>query len=153
MSASRKKSSAAETATAFGLDMPEQVKAFAESSVDQAQAAVEKASELAHEGAQILDAASTAFKAHATDLQLKAFESAQANLQAGFSFVRQLLAAKEPADVLSLNQSFLSQQFAALQRQASELNEIGQRLARETSKPVQDSVVKNFAEFRKTIGA
>jgi phasin len=153
MSASPKKSAKAETATNFGLDaVPEQVKAFAETSVDQAQAAVEKVSELAHESAQLFDAAANAFKTNATDFQLKAFETAQTNLAASFAFVRKLIAAKDPAEAFNLNQSYLREQFAAVQQQATELNEIGQRLARETTKPVQDSAVKSFAEFRKTIG-
>ena len=53
------------------MNMPEGVKQMAEKSVDQAQAAFEKAGEVAHKNVQVLDASASAFKTNAADLQLK----------------------------------------------------------------------------------
>src|SRR4051794_8399252 len=70
------------------IEAPTEVKAeiradvseFAQKSVDQAQAAFERASEVAHGNVQTLDAAASAFKSRAADIQMKAMEIAQSNM-------------------------------------------------------------------------
>jgi len=129
------------------------VTAIAQKTVDQAQAAFEKAGEIAHSNVQLFDAAANACKNHFNDFQLKAIEFAQANVNASFGFARKLMAVKEPAEAFNLQQAFLREQGEALQRQATELNEIAVALAKEAVKPVQDTVVKSFTDFSKSFAA
>jgi hypothetical protein len=134
-------------------EMPKDVSDFAQRSVDQAQAAFEKASEVAHGNMQAFDAAAGAFKARTLDLQMKAMEIAQANVNATFAFFRKALAVKDPAAFFALNQEFARDQLTAFSRQASELNELSLLLAKETTQPVQHGVMKSFGDFARSVAA
>ncbi|MGE3873380.1 MAG: phasin family protein [Parvibaculaceae bacterium] len=124
---------------------------FAQKSVDQAQAAFDKASDLAHSNMQYFDAAAGAFKARAADIQLKAMEIAQINMNSAFTFVRKAFAVKDPTEFAALHQEFTRDQFAVFSRQAGELNELAVLLAQETVKPVQDGVLKSFGDLSKAV--
>jgi phasin len=128
-------------------EIPAEVSAFAQKSVDQAQAAFEKVSEVAHSNVQMFDAAASAYKNRVTDIQLKAMEFAQLNVNAGFAFARKFFAVKDPAEVFTLQQAFLKEQAESLQRQVTELNELSVTLAKEAIKPVQESMTKSFPGF------
>ena len=132
------------------MEVPAEVTDFAQKSVDQAQAAFEKASDFAHSNMQHFDAAASAFKARAADIQLKAMEIAQINMNSAFTFVRKAFAVRDPAEFASMHQEFARDQFAAFSRQASELSELGVLLAQETVKPVQDGVLKSFGNLSKS---
>lgn len=130
---------------------PGEVSDIAQKSVDQAQAAFERASDLAHSNVQYFDAAAGAFKARAADIQLKAMEITQINMNSAFTFVRKAFAAKDPSEFAALAHQFARDQFAAFSRQASELNELGVLLAQETAKPVQEGLLKSFGDLGKTV--
>jgi phasin len=130
-----------------------QVANFAQKTVDQAQAAFEKVSEVAHSNVQLFDEAANAYKNRVTDIQLKTMEFAQLNLNAGFAFARKFVAVRDPSEAVTLQQSFFKDQAEALQRQAAELSELSVALAKESMKPVQESVTKSFAGFSKAVAA
>ena len=85
-------------------EIPANVTAFAQKSVDQAQAAFEKANDLAHSNVQVFDAAFGAYKARFADLQLKAMELTQTNMNAAFAFARMALSGKEPTGACATRQ-------------------------------------------------
>lgn len=130
-----------------------QVANFAQKTVDQAQAAFEKVSEVAHSNVQLFDEATNAYKNRVTDIQLKTMEFAQLNLNAGFAFARKFVAVRDSSEALTLQQAFFKEQAEALQRQAGELSELSVALAKESIKPVQESVTKSFAGFSKAVAA
>lgn len=130
-----------------------QVANFAQKTVDQAQAAFEKVSEVAHSNVQLFDEAANAYKNRVTDIQLKTMEFAQLNLNAGFAFARKFVAVRDPSEALTLQQAFFKEQAEALQRQAGELSELSVALAKESIKPVQESVTRSFAGFSKAVAA
>lgn len=138
-------------ATKEAAETPRQMEAAASATVDQAQAAFDKASDLAHDNIQVFDAAASALKTNATELQLKAMEIAQANTEAWFDLARRLLAAGQPAEVVRINQSFVSERAYAFLRQAGELNAMTLKLASEAAKPVHEGVLKSFDELKKAI--
>jgi hypothetical protein len=127
-----------------------EVTEFAQKSVDQAQAAFDKASDLAHTNMQYVDAVAGAFKARTTDIQLKAMEIAQINMNSAFTYMRKAFAVTDPTEFVTLNQDFARDQFAAYTRQVNELGELSVLLAQETVKPVQESVLKSFSDLGKT---
>jgi hypothetical protein len=132
------------------VKVPAEVADFAQKSVDQAQAAFDKASDLAHSNMQYFDAAAGAFKARSADIQLKTMEFAQVNMNSAFTFVRRAFAAKGPGEFANLHQDFVRDQFAVFSRQASELNELAVRLTQETVRPVQEGVLKSFGDLSRT---
>ena len=129
------------------------VAAMAQKTVDQAQAAFEKAGEIAHSNVQLFDAAANVCKNRFNDIQLKAIEFTQANLNASFGFARKLFAVTEPAGYFSLQQDFAREQAEVLQRQATELNQLAVAFAKDAVKPVQESLTKSFTDFSKTLAA
>ena len=133
----------------MNVELPQQAAKMATKSVDQAQAAFDKANDLAHSNVQIFDAAAGAFKSNATELQLKAMEIAQANSNAVFSFLRGLLAASQVSDLFEVQRSFASEQFVTFVRQMNELNAISLKLASDTAKPLQQGVLRSFEELKK----
>ena len=138
-----------ETMTKATEQVAEQVASFAQKTLDQAQGAFEKVSEVAHGNVQLLDAAANAYKNRVTDIQLKSMEFVQLNINSGFAFARKLFAVRDPSEAMNLHQSFLKEQAETMQRQAAELSELSVALAKESIKPVQDQVSKSFASLSK----
>jgi len=134
-------------------ELPTEVTALAQKTVDQAQAAFDKATDLAHANVQLFDAAASAYRGRLADLQMKTVEFTQTAVTAAFAHARSLFAVKEPAEFFALQQDFLRQQAASFQSQAAELGQLSLQLARETAKPVQDGVSKAFGDFSKTFAA
>jgi phasin len=151
------KKAKAQTSSAKAEEVTEQVAHqvanFAQKTVDDAQAAFEKVSEMAHGNVQMMDAAANACKNRMTDIQLKAMEFAQLNVNSGFAFVRKCLSLRDPSAAMALHQEFLKAQAEAMQRQAGELNELSVALAKESLKPVQESFTKSFTSLSKSIAA
>lgn len=137
----------------MNTEIPADVSAFAQKTVDQAQQAFDKANEFAHSNVQLFDQAATACKARFADLQMKAMEFTQANVNAGFALARKLISTKDPAEFFAAQQDFAREQTQALQRQFAEFNTLSVALAKETAKPVQDSFSKSFGEFGKAFAA
>ena len=135
--------------SAFAKDTANQAASFAQKSVDQAQAAFDKATETAHGNVQLFDAAASAYKARFADVQMKAMEITQTNVNAGFAFARKLFSVKEPTEFFALQQDFAREQSQAFSRQVAELGELTVQLAKETAKPVQDGFMKSFGDFSK----
>ncbi len=137
----------------MGAEMPADAKAFVEKTVDQAQAAAEKASEFAHGNVQVFDASANAFKNNAAELQLKAIEFAQANLNDVFALSRQLLSTDKPETAIEAGKTYVENFGKTLVDQATELNALTVKLAQETAKPVQDIANKSVADFKKDFSA
>lgn len=134
-------------------EVPAEVAEFAQKSVDQAQAAFDQASDLAHSNMQYVDAVAGAFKARTADIQLKTMEIAQSNMNSAFTYMRKAFAVKDPSEFMTLNQEFARDQFAAYTRQAGELSELSVQLAQETVKPVQESLLRSVGGLGKAFAA
>jgi phasin len=126
------------------LEVPKEVAELAQKSVDQAQAAVERVGEFAHDNLQVFDAATTALKTRTADFQLKVMEMAQGNLDATFDFARRALTVSDPSEFFKLQQDFLKQRFEQITRQSKELSELSVLFAKESSKPFQDSWARSL---------
>lgn len=137
----------------MNTEIPADVSAFAQKSVDQAQAAFDKANDMAHSSVQLFDAAASAYKSRFADIQMKAMEITQINVNAGFAFARKMFSIKDPTEFFALQQDFAREQAQTFQRQVAEFNELSVALAKETVKPVQDGLSKNFGEFTKSFAA
>jgi hypothetical protein len=126
---------------------------YAQRSVDTAQAAFEKANDVAHSNMQVFDASAGAFKSRALDLQMKAMEIAQINLNSGFTFLRKAWSVQDPSEFVTLNQNFVRDQFSVISKQVGELNELSLQFVKETAKPIQDGMTKSFGDFSKSFAA
>lgn len=139
----------AETATELSAETTE----FAQKSVDQAEAAFEKAADAVQDNVHVFEAVASAYKTGIVDFQKKAMEFTQKNMEQAFAFSRKLISAKEFGAAVSLQQNFVKDQAEAFKTQAGELNEIAVRLSSEASKPLQTSFAKSFKDFSKPFAA
>jgi phasin len=147
------KKAKADMAHEMTSEIPADMTALAQKTVDQAQAAFEKANDMAHSNVQVLDAAASAYKARLADIQMKAMEITQINVNAGFAFARKLFSAKDASEFFALQQDFAREHMQTLQRQAAEMNELSVLLAKETVKPMQEGFSKSFGDFTKSVAA
>jgi len=126
---------------------------FAQKSVNQAQVAFEKATDVAQGNAQVFEAVASAYKSGVVDFQKKAMEFTQKNMEQAFAFSRKLFSTREFGEVVSLQQSFVKDQAEAFKAQAGELNEIAVRLTTEAAQPLKSSFEKSVKDFSKSFAA
>jgi phasin len=134
-------------------EMPTEVIDFAQKSVDQAQVAFKNASTATQENVSVLDTVASTYKSGVVDFQKKAMEFTNRNMEQAFDFSRKLFAVKEFGDVVSLQQSFVTEQAQSFKAQAGELNEIALRVSAEATKPLTQSFEKSLQTFTKSFAA
>lgn len=146
------KTKGAEQATAFAMnaEMPKDARELAEKTVDQAQAAFDKAGDMAHSNVQMFDASANALKNSSAELQLKALEFAQANMSSMFELTRSMLGADKPETVFEASKKFSTEMGQTMMSQATELNTLAVKLTQDAVQPLKDSVEKSATEYRKT---
>jgi hypothetical protein len=138
----------------FGTaETPKAANDFAQKSVNQVEAVFDNAASAAHETVQVADAAASAFKSRAADLQMKAIENFQANMSAAFAHTRKVFETRDPAEFFKLQQSFAKDRMEAFAAQTAELNTLAVAMTRETLKPAQDTVLRGFSSFTKPFAA
>lgn len=93
------------------------------------------------------------FTSRVSDLHMKSMEIAQINMNAAFGFARKLLAVKAPVELFAVQQDFAREQMETFARQASEMNELAVKLAKDAVKPVHDGMVKSFGDFSRAFAA
>src|ERR1700676_5613669 len=86
------------------MDVPPQVREFAQKSVDQAERAISTFIESASKSAAIMPAPMS-------DVAKQALAITEANLKSSFDFARRLMEAKDLGDVMQLQTEFLRNQF------------------------------------------
>src|SRR5687768_17161601 len=109
--------------------LPADMRAIAGRSLDAAEATLERTADSALEAVRFIDQASAGWKQGATDLQLKALEIAEDNVQACLRYWRGLLTVSAPTELQAFNYGFLGDQSAAFLRQSLELGHLALRLA------------------------
>lgn len=101
--------------------IPNEVRDFAEKSVEQARKAFEGFAGAAHKAIGSVETTTTSFQAGAKDVGVKAFGYAEANVNAAFDLAQKLLRAKDPQEVLQLQAEYVKSQVETIQTQAKEL--------------------------------
>lgn len=97
-------------------------------------------------------AGGSAWQENAVELQRKVSEFTQANISAGLGFWREIMSRRDPAEVLSLQQSFMHESMSTLARQARDLSEISSRLTEEAMRPMQQMMFRPTGQPDKATG-
>jgi phasin len=121
--------------TMASFQVPDEMRAFAEQSVDQARKAFDNVMTAAQSAASAIEGQTTAAQAGAKDVQRKALAFAEHNVDASFEFARKLLAARDGEEVMELHTDYAKTQVQTLGKQAQEL---GQAAARATGVKLKD---------------
>ena len=107
----------------LNLEVPAEVRDFAEKTVDQARKAFDSFLAAAQKASAQSEAAAESVSSNAKDLSAKAISFAESNVKAAFDLADKLVKAKDPKEILAIQSDFLKAQVASVQEQAKALGE------------------------------
>lgn len=119
------------------FEIPQSMRDLAEQSVEQAKDAYDRWIEANQKAQTMLSQSSEAMTAGTKDIQAKVAEHAEANVQAGFDLAQKLVKAKDLQEALEIQNTFARQQMETYSRQAQELTQLMQGMAKK-AQPKQD---------------
>jgi phasin len=117
------------------FDVPPEMRAFAEKSVEQARQAFDGFISAAHHAVNTLEGQAQTARQGAKDVTGKAMTFAEQNVASSFEFAQQLVRAKDIQDVMKLQADYIKQQMQAFSEQAKELGESTTKAAKEAATP------------------
>lgn len=112
------------------FEIPNEMRDFAEKSVDQARTAVGTMMANAIKASEQMQAAGQTFQSTFTAAISKGFDHAQNNANAAFDYAQKLVRTKDLREAFEVQSEFVRSQFATLQSQAKELGSLAQNAAR-----------------------
>ena len=113
----------------WNLDVPTQMRQFAEQSVEQAKKAVDGFLMAAQKAAVTLETQASTAQSGAKDVGQKVMGFAEQNINNSFEFAQRLVRAKDIQEVMALQQEFLKSQMQAMQAQAKDLGATATKVA------------------------
>jgi phasin len=117
------------------FELPPDMKAFAEKSVEQAKQAFEGFISAAHQAVSTLEGQTETARQSAKDVTAKAMTFAQKNIASSFEFMQKLVQAKDFQEVLKLQTDYVKTQMQVLTEQAKELGESTAKAAKDATTP------------------
>ncbi len=117
------------------FEIPNDVRAMAQASFDQARKAFEGLLSAAQRTASSFEDQGTAARAGAKDVASKAIGFAESNVRASLDYAEKLLKAKDMAEVMRLHSEYVQGQMRSLADQAGEIGQALTRAAMEAAKP------------------
>jgi len=116
------------------FEIPSEMRAMAEKSVDQARQAFDGFVTAAHKAVSTFEGQAETARKGAKDVTEKAMTFVERNIAASFELAQQLVRAKDIQEVLRLQADYVRTQMQALTEQAKELGESGSRAAKGATK-------------------
>lgn len=110
-------------------EIPNELRDFAERSVEQARKAFEGFVSVAQKAAGTMDGAAQQAQSEAKTVSTQVFGYAEQNVNAAFDLAHKLVQAKDPQEAFVLQNEYLKAQISALQSQARELGALIQKNA------------------------
>jgi phasin len=111
------------------FEIPNELRDFAERSVDQARKAFEGFVSVAQKTIGAADDATEAAQKNAKSVGAQALSYTEQNINAALDLAHKLVQAKDPQEAFALQSEFLKTQLAALQAQAKEIGALIQKSA------------------------
>ena len=111
------------------FEIPNELRDFAERSVDQARKAFEGFVSVAQKAVDTVDSATASTQTNAKSVGAQAPGYTERNMNAAFDLAHKLVQAKDPQEAFTLQSEYLKTQPGALQEQAKELGAIIQKSA------------------------
>ena len=115
------------------FEVPEQMREFAEKSVDQARRAFDSFMAATQDAVTTVEGSASAVQSGAMDIGRKALAHAEQNVENAFDFAKKLVKAKDLNEVMALQQEFLNSQMAAFGDQTKEMGDEVMKTATEAT--------------------
>ena len=109
------------------FEIPNDLRDFAERSVEQARKAFEGFLSVAQRASGVADDAATTSQSGAKTVGAHVLSYTERNVNAAFDLAQKLVRAKDPQEALALQSEYMKTQLAVLQEQAKELGSIVQK--------------------------
>jgi phasin len=106
------------------FEVPNELRDFAERSVDQARKAFEGFVSVAQKAVGTVDGAAATTQNNAKSVGAQVFGYAEQNVNAAFDLAHKLVRAKDPQEAFALQSEFLKSQLNNLQTQAKEIADL-----------------------------
>jgi phasin len=117
------------------FEVPPEMRAFAEKSVDQARQAFDGFISAAHQAVNAFEGQTESARRGAKDVTEKALGFAQQNIAGAFELAQQLVRAKDAQEVLRLQSDYFRRQMQVLSEQARELGIASGQAAKDATTP------------------
>jgi phasin len=111
------------------FEIPAEMRAIAEKSVEQARRAFDTFMSAAQQAATSADKQTAAARAGAKEVGALAVRCAERNIASSFEFAQQLIRAKDFEEVMALHTDYVKRQIAALSDQVKELTKEAAKMA------------------------
>jgi phasin len=115
--------------------MPNEVRAFVEQSVAQARAAFDGIANAANQAVSHWQGQAHAARAGASEIAHKSMAYAEQNMAATFDFAQKLMHAKDPTEVMRLQQEYIARQMQTISTQTQELGQSAAKIVMDAAKP------------------
>ena len=117
------------------FEIPTDMRAFAEKSVEQARKAFDSFISAAHGAATALEHQASAMRSGSDDIRQRAMSFAEQNVNASFEFAQRLVRAKDLQEVIKLQTDYVKSQMQTLSEQAKELGAAASQAAQKAARP------------------
>ena len=117
------------------FQVPPEMRALAEKSVEQAKQAIEGFMAAAHNTVSVIEGQAETARKGAKDVGQKAMGFAERNIASSFDFAQKLVRAKDMQEMLELQASYIRTQMQVLGEQAKELGQTAGKMAPDPLKP------------------
>jgi phasin len=115
--------------------MPNEVRAFVEQSVAQARMAFDGIANAANQAVAQWQGQAQAARAGASEIAHKSMAYAEQNMAATFDFAQKLMHAKDPGEVMRLQQEYIARQMQTISSQTQELGQSAAKIVMDAAKP------------------
>ena len=112
----------------MAFEIPAEMRALAEKSVEQAKQAFDTFVSAAKHAAETAETQAKGAQSNAKEAGTLAMSFAERNIASSFEFAQKLVRAKDPQEVMALHADYTKSQIAALTEQAKELSQKATKL-------------------------
>ncbi|WP_321342685.1 phasin [Breoghania sp.] len=117
------------TTSKSNFEIPEQMREFAEKSVDQARKAFDSFMDATQKAVNTVEGQTNAAQSGSLDMNKKVLDYAEEHVDAAFQLAQKIVRAGDMQEILQLQSEYLKGQMEALGEQARELSESATRTA------------------------
>ncbi|MBD1546182.1 phasin [Roseibium aggregatum] len=117
-----------------GFEIPEQMRDFAEKSVDQARKAFDDFMNVTQQAVSKVEDSASAMQTGTSDVNRKALTFAEEQVDAAFKFAQEMVRAKDMEEIMSLQQGYLHKQMETLGEQARDISDTATKAAQDAAK-------------------
>ncbi|NVK33906.1 MAG: phasin [Rhodobacteraceae bacterium] len=117
-----------------GFEIPDQMRDFAERSVDQAKKAFDDFMSVTQQAVENMEDSASVVRTGTSEVNEKTLSFAEEHMQAAFQFAQQIVKARDLEEMVSLQQTYLKNQMETLGEQARDLSDHANKAAQNVAK-------------------